>query len=566
MSVQEQFSSRPLPVPEDFPVTWEDPAEKHLFWQQWTQHFPNQVTMLELDVTGQLTTRALTYMGQLYDIPVKEWRTRRINTYLYRATVAVPYHEMAAMGRRSQQKFEAASLRLEEEWEELLPEIEEHLAVMGRCDVTVGSTGELLAHLDDVLTRLERLWQIHFTLQFSFPISEFDDLYRDLFDADGTFDSYRLLGGFPNKTLEVGQALWELSRRAQTLPEVRRVLEREAASKVVAALEATDEGSAFLGELRAYLDVYGRRSEGMQIAIPSWIEDPTPVIGNLQRYLTQPDGANPALASERASREREEAIAHARQRLAGYPQPVVEQFEAWLEAAQVGTVLSEDHTFYIDFGGQYQARRVIVEAGRRLAEAGLLASTDDVFLLRLDELRDAMASFPNLDRRTIAEERRAEMDRFRDVRPPRVLGTPPPPRPRDAAERTDSMGRYMQRFWGGPPAEPAEPGTLRGNAGSPGTTRGPARVIGTLAEAERLQPGDILVTATTAAPWTPLFATAAAVVTDTGGILSHCAVVAREYGIPAVVGVGNATSVIKDGQPIEVDGDAGIVHLQPGHA
>ena len=77
----------------------------------------------------------------------------------------------------------------------------------------------------------------------------------------------------------------------------------------------------------------------------------------------------------------------------------------------------------------------------------------------------------------------------------------------------------------------------------------------------QLQPRDVLVAATTAPPWTPLFATAAAVVSDTGGILSHCAVVAREYGIPAVVGTGNATAAHPEGQLVEVDGDAGVVRL-----
>ena len=88
-----------------------------------------------------------------------------------------------------------------------------------------------------------------------------------------------------------------------------------------------------------------------------------------------------------------------------------------------------------------------------------------------------------------------------------------------------------------------------------------ARVIRSLAEAGKLRPGDVLVVPTTAPPWTPLFATAAAVVSDTGGILSHCAVVAREYGIPAAVGTGNATALLQDGQLIEVDGDAGTVRV-----
>lgn len=100
-----------------------------------------------------------------------------------------------------------------------------------------------------------------------------------------------------------------------------------------------------------------------------------------------------------------------------------------------------------------------------------------------------------------------------------------------------------------------------GNPGSPRKFKGTARIVRSLADGSKLKTGDIPVAETTAPPWTPLFATAAAIVTDTGGILSHCAVVAREYRIPAVVGTGVATRTIKDGQTIEVDGDAGLVRI-----
>lgn len=87
-------------------------------------------------------------------------------------------------------------------------------------------------------------------------------------------------------------------------------------------------------------------------------------------------------------------------------------------------------------------------------------------------------------------------------------------------------------------------------------------MVRTLADAEKVMPDDVLVAPTTAPPWTPLFATVAAVVTDTGGVLSHCAIVAREYRIPAVVGTGRATSVIEDGMLVEVDGTRGIVTIR----
>jgi rifampicin phosphotransferase len=116
-------------------------------------------------------------------------------------------------------------------------------------------------------------------------------------------------------------------------------------------------------------------------------------------------------------------------------------------------------------------------------------------------------------------------------------------------------------MFGTPPPESADPTVLTGLRGSPGSASGVARVIRSLGDADRLGAGEVLVTETTAPPWTPLFGRAAAIVTDAGGILSHCAVVAREYGIPAVVGARAATRSIRDGQRVEVDGTRGTVRI-----
>ena len=124
------------------------------------------------------------------------------------------------------------------------------------------------------------------------------------------------------------------------------------------------------------------------------------------------------------------------------------------------------------------------------------------------------------------------------------------------------MSTALGKFFGAPAEQDAAvEHTVAGNAGSRGKARGTARVLRSLAESDRLGVGEILVAETTSPSWTPLFGIAAGLVTDKGGILSHCAVVAREYGIPAVVGTRVATSTIRDGQTIEVDGDAGRVHL-----
>jgi pyruvate,water dikinase len=147
------------------------------------------------------------------------------------------------------------------------------------------------------------------------------------------------------------------------------------------------------------------------------------------------------------------------------------------------------------------------------------------------------------------------MQKWAKIQPPPQVGTdygPPPPNP---------IANAIGRFFGAPPPESEHPNEIRGNTGAPGKVVGTARVIMDISDGWRLEQDEILVAPTTAPPWTPLFATAAAVVTETGGILSHCAIVAREYGIPAVVGATGATTLIKDGSQIEVDGDAGTIRL-----
>jgi pyruvate,water dikinase len=160
-------------------------------------------------------------------------------------------------------------------------------------------------------------------------------------------------------------------------------------------------------------------------------------------------------------------------------------------------------------------------------------------------------------------ERKTQLEHFRTLKPPDALGTMPWLLPPD-----EPFVRAISRIFGTPLAPTYGPQSgpsplLRGQAASPGKVRAQARVIRSLEEAGRLQKGEILVTMATMPPWTPLLAIAGGIVTDVGGILSHAAVIAREYGIPAVVATEVATQRIQDGQLLEVDGSAGIVHILP---
>ena len=416
----------------------------------------------------------------------------------------------------------------------------------------------LLSHLDEIWSRFTRIWDIHFLAGFSFLLASslFDELYRDLFGEAEALDGYRLSQGFGNKSVESGHALWELSRKALASPSVLADLARNDPAEVPDALEGTAEGRAFLAEFRSYLEEYGQRSNiFVEFGDPHWTEKPVTPIKNLQDYLKQPDRDLKSELDGLAA-ERERLIAEARERLKGYPQPVQEQFEAMLKASQAAHVMQEDHNHWIDQRGPYKVRLVLLEFGRRLADAGAIVSHDDVFYLTPDELNETASDLTGGDRRHLVAERKAEMDRFRAIQPPPALGTPPQGPPPD-----DPMGRAMGKFFGPPPQESGDPDVLLGSPSSRGKVQGTARVVLSLAEAGKLVPGDIMVAPSTMPAWTPLFASIVAVVTDAGGALSHAAIVAREYGIPAVLGTGKATSVFRDGQTLEVDGDAGSVRI-----
>jgi len=558
------ISPTPISAPSNFPVTWKHPVDANQLWLRQQMHFPEPMTPLD-EWLLRTEFEGINRIAQFYALPLYS-EGRRFNTYAYAhlTPLPLPAAEMEAQGRLAQAKLGVAMGSLRETWErEFLPEIRQILTNWAAFDLNAATMPVLLAHLDEMIVARERLWDIHFLVWFPAytAISLFEELYSELFDANNSatvigpaFDAYRLLQGFDNKTLETAHALWQLSRRALSMPEVHRILQEKSASKVLVNLEQSAEGQAFLTELRSYLEEYGQRSDKWVISVASWIEDPTPVIKNLKDYITQTDRD---LRSEMVTlaSERERRLVAIRAQLQNYPQPVVDHFEFLLKAAQAGNVLTEDHGFWIDFRGWYPFRRLFLEFGNRFTAFGFLERPEDIFYLTLDELHTT-ATLSRVDRRPLVAGRQAEVAYFRGIQPPSILGTLPIGPPAD-----DPVSRTLSKFFGAPPPPHTVPNLLRGNGGSPGTVRGPARVIRTLAEATKLQLGDVLVAITTAPPWTPLFATAAAVITDTGGILSHCAVMAREYGIPAVVGTGTATVIITDGQLVEVDGATGIVRI-----
>lgn len=539
-------------------VKWEEPGDEQMFWQLDRMHFPNQMSMMEDDFVRTFYSQGFFVAAEGYGSPIRP-HVRRFLTRHYLAFAPLPLSEteLEDVGKRFEQNLGKAIPEQGNRWEhEFLPEILALIRDWEAFDLAGASDAQLLAHWDVTIQRLARLSHIHFqiALPMLLSIGLFDEIYADLFGAESSLESMRLLQGMPTMTTRMGQELWRLSRIASNSPTVRTILEEQAAADVVPALERDPACASFLAEFHEFLSQYGHRAETWGISYPSWVEDPSPAIKSLKDFLSQQSRDLTAELQELAD-ERDRLIAGSRERLVGYPAQAREQFEFILAGATVAYYLSEEHGFWIDSYGIDCVRQVILEVGRRLAARGALKTGDDIFHLTFAEARDTY-THPGTDRSELVAERKAELAAYRDVQVPPVLGTEPPGPPPD-----NPLFRTLGKFFGAPPPPSDEPGVLRGAAGSAGQARGIARVVRSLADAQRLRPGEILVTETTAPAWTPLFATAAAVVTDTGGVLSHCAVVAREYMIPAVVGTGMATTVIPDGATIEVDGSAGIVRV-----
>ena len=294
----------------------------------------------------------------------------------------------------------------------------------------------------------------------------------------------------------------------------------------------------WLARFRAHLDRYGHTVYNLDFlnAVPA--DDPAPLLESL-RFFLDGAGADPHVRQRRAAQRREEATAAVLARLDPARRAVFGRLLRW---AQGAAPLREDALADVGLAWP-QLRRMLHEAGDRLVDAGRIEHAADVFWLRHDEV----LSPERESLRDVVEERKAVWRGRRRATPPQVLPT----------------GTWWERLEGMMPAASADQtgNVIRGTGASGGQVTAQARVLGGPADFGRMRPGDVLVAGITTPAWTSLFPMASAVVTDVGGPLSHSSIVAREYGIPAVLGTAVATRRIPDGARIHVDGDAGTVTL-----
>jgi pyruvate,water dikinase len=291
---------------------------------------------------------------------------------------------------------------------------------------------------------------------------------------------------------------------------------------------------------QTHLSAYGHTVYNLDFANSVPADDPVPLVETL-RFFVSGKGADPYQRQRSLATRREQATAAVLARL----DPVRAQpFRRLVQWAQSVAPVREDALADVGLAWP-QARRMLLEIGGRLQVAGVIAEPDDVFWLHRTEIDEAAGGLVDQ-----VEQRKQLWRGQRRATPPQLLPK-------------GSWGEMWRRWL--PAASEEQTGNLiKGIAGSMGSVTAPARVLGGPQDFGQMQPGDVLVASITTPAWTSLFAMASGVVTDIGGPLSHSSIVAREYGIPAVLGTAVATRRISSGQLIKVDGDAGTVTLLDG--
>jgi len=542
----------------EFPTAWTHPTDTGAPFLSARMHFPFPASPLEQTTIGVAVAQGFTLAAQAMRLPLKGMEVLYRNHYRFeRYVMAQPASEAEAReaAAAAEATFQEEVGRMIERWYgEHLPALTGYHQRLAAMDVAAASPAGLIALVDEVNAMHAEIWDIHFRIGLPMMLSMqlFDEFYAEVFGGSEA-DGHAMLTGALSESVKAGFGLSDLAERARELGLVE-LFTTTPADELLPALRARVLGRAFLTRLDAFLDVYGLRQDLFQLSTPTWRENPSVALATIRSYLVAGHDARAEHAA--ITRAAEEAVAEARDTLAAFPEAVRGQFEMLLQLGRHGAFLQEEHNFYIDQQALARIRLFYVAVGKRLAELGMIETPDDVFMLAVHEIRDLLAGFAPFPASAIRE-RREELAVAATMTPPPFVGQPPAgPPPAESP-----LDRAVMRFCGGPPQASEDPGTMRGNAGSRGVVTGVARVARTLDEATSLQPGEILVAITTMPAWTPLFGVAAAVVTETGGVLSHCAIVAREYGIPGVVGTRDGTQRIPDGARVRVDGAAGEVRL-----
>ena len=561
----------------EFPVTWDSESEKKLLWIYDDLHCPMPLSPMYFDIGGWWLT--CDHMFRRFGTPFAvDWVAKRVNGYLYTAAVpadpdlvvdATEYGSryrarVPVDGRYAQSipKYLDTVLPVYGEhfvqwWKDrLLPEMERNFAHLDAELARSAELGlpELAVLLEDAIDMHDRHWKIHWMLNFA-QLSATLELRAVMERTRGSVDE-SLLGRLQNsaddRNWDSIRALWEMKEQVRADPELTGCFATGGGAEILAALQGSEAGRRFLAEQVApYQQEFGMHAVwSHEFLYPTLSETVQPVLDLVRGYV-ESDYDFPAALAE-VAQDLQRASEEVLDGLTGSDR---EEMAAANAVNLRMAPLTPDHHFYIDQGANARVRLVLMALGRHLVGTGVLTEPDDVMFLQYNELRALIGDPSVVPAGEIVAGRRAEREESLTIRPRDWIGT---------ATESSLAFPYLVN-WGYPErfhrTADTVPDQVSGIPASPGVVEGPARVVRTVEDFDEVDDGDVLVCQMTNPAWVVLFTRIAALVTDTGGTTSHPAVLAREFGIPAVVGSSVGTHEIATGDSVRVDGSTGIVTI-----
>ncbi len=530
----------------DFPIAWDDPADAELEWERDDMHMPFAVTPLSADYIRVLFEGMAYGRAKIqnpWEILLRFW-----NGFAYltgRPFVPIP-DEGAAMEALIERKRALIPTTAAYWQDEAMPELRALRDWFRTVAVEGASTAELVAHWRTAWSLATRAWGIHFyAIRGPYQVvDDLSDLYESVVPDAPPGEALRLIQGWADELHDVERGLDRLSAIVIAEPSLLAMFEN-AEPPSMREIDDAPEAREFVAALRTFLEEHGHLGGSFDdLAFPSWSEAPEMVLGDIARRMANggpsPDQRQSALRAE-ADRLADAVRERLRDR---HDDP--SRFERLLADARSIGPLTEIHNYWIDRLVQACLRQFALRVGERLAQTGVIEAGRDILYLTRNEVETLLRS-PADRTGTVAERRTTHAHQMKMTAPFRAGKAP---EQAAAADRFDGA-----RF------EPDADGRLRGTGASAGIARGTARVILGPQDFGRVRPGDVIVAPSSNPSWIPLFTIAGGLLTNTGGVVCHAAVVAREFGLPAVVGLGDATTRIPDGATVELDGTTGYVRI-----
>jgi phosphohistidine swiveling domain-containing protein len=562
---------------ETFPVSWSSETEKLLFWVYDDLHCPKPLSPMYEDIGGWWLS--CDHMFRRFGTPfASDWIYKNVNGYLYTAAIPaeagvdvatqeydyathpiVPEDDAYAgrIGAYLGAVLPVYGLEFTGWWRtRFVPEMSRNFEyIEGMLDQKDQlSLAQVAVLLEDAIDMHDRHWKIHWMLNFA-QLSATLNLRAVMEKTHGRIDEAllgRLQSSANDRNWDKIRALWEMKEEVKADPELQEAFSGLTAADIIPALEASERGRRFIDErVVPYQKEFGWHAVwSHEFVYTSFREDMTPVVQLVRDQYSSDYDYPSTIAALKADID-----AAAVEILEGLEGDALEEMRAANEINLKMAPLTPDHHFYIDQGANAHVRLVLIALGEKLVAMGVLDTPDDVIYFRYNELRAFIGDPTGIDGRAIVAAARTKRAAADAIQPRDWVGT---------VTATQLAFPYLN-LWGFPDkfyrSSEVELGKVKGIAGSPGVVEGVARVVMSEAQFDSLQVGEILVCQMTNPAWQVLYGKIIAVVTDAGGPASHPAVLAREYGIPAVVGTSGGTARIKTGDKLRVDGDTGVVEI-----